>query len=182
MGGFRLWGRVGRFQKIVRCCCIADMRATIFGIGRNAVSLVKLSNDPRYFAVDEADLPLVFRRLWHFNAGYVRAVVNRKIIGLHTYLLGTPPEGLEVDHIDRDTLNNQRANLRWVTPTVNLRNRNLQRNNTSGFRGVCWSKKAGKWSAQIKVNGKLVNLGYFESLKAAAVVRSEAEIKLWKEA
>ena len=81
-----------------------------------------------------------------------------------------PHDGLEVDHVDRDKRNNQRANLRVVTRKQNIHNVPLTRRNTTGLRGIC-KTKCNKIVAQIqsKVNGKRLNqyLGTFATAEAA---------------
>jgi len=79
-----------------------------------------------------------------------------------------------VDHIDGNGLNNTRANLRLATKAQNAANRGKQSNNTSGFKGVYWNKHAGKWSAQIQVNGTSKHLGYYISKEAAYAAYCEA--------
>ena len=76
--------------------------------------------------------------------------------------------GMVVDHINGDTLNNQRDNLRICTQRENSYNTKRPSDNTSGFKGVSWSKSRGKWEARIKANGKHKFLGYFDNKKEAA--------------
>lgn len=85
------------------------------------------------------------------------------------------PVGTEVDHIDRNKLNNQRENLRVVTHNENQRNKGLQSNNTTGYKGVHFCRTRQKWSAMIKVRRVLYNLGYFDTLEEAVAVRLKAE-------
>jgi hypothetical protein len=78
----------------------------------------------------------------------------------------------QVDHIDRNSLNNLRDNLRPVTPKQNCENRRTHKNNTSGARGVCWHKRSQKWLARICHNGKQIHLGCFDfrdDAEAAAI-------------
>jgi hypothetical protein len=70
-------------------------------------------------------------------------------------------EGFLVDHEDMDTLNNQFYNLRKCNKAQNGRNRGKQSNNTSGYKGVFWSKKSNKWVACVRVDKKTINLGKF---------------------
>lgn len=78
----------------------------------------------------------------------------------------------DIDHIDGDGLNNRISNLRDVPVSINRRNSRMQRNNTSGVTGVYWNKKLGKWRAQVRVDGKLKELGCFTDIAdAEAIVR-----------
>lgn len=78
------------------------------------------------------------------------------------------PDGVQVDHINGDSLDNRKINLRLCTNAENLRNRGKQINNTSGYKGVCWSVRKQKWQAQIKVDRKAKFLGNFETPEDAA--------------
>lgn len=103
--------------------------------------------------------------------GYVKIRVDRRLYKAHRlaflYMLGEfPPD--EVDHIDRDPSNNRWENLRSATRSENAANRGLQRNNTSGHRGVTWSRQLQKWMAQGQLRGRMRHLGYFTDIDAAA--------------
>src|SRR3954466_3760097 len=65
---------------------------------------------------------------------------------LHRYLL-RPPNGIEVDHINRNPLDNRRSNLRLGTHAQNSRNK-FQKNSPSGFKGVYWAKDKKKWCSR----------------------------------
>jgi len=83
----------------------------------------------------------------------------------------------QIDHINHIKDDNRIENLREVTHKENGRNRSMQKNNVSGCCGVCWYKPYNKWAAQIKVNGKQINLGCFDDLNNAIAARKAAEIK-----
>lgn len=85
------------------------------------------------------------------------------------------------DHANRNTLDNRRENLRPATSTNNSQNRTRQRNNTSGFTGVCWNKKEQMWVARIGLNGKNKNLGCFTDKTEAIRCRLLAEAKYYGE-
>lgn len=85
---------------------------------------------------------------------------------LHRVLMGEP-KGLVVDHIDGDTLNNRRSNLRVATHAENGRNSRRSRANTSGFKGVWWHRRGSKWRAGICVAGKKIFLGGFSTPEEA---------------
>lgn len=82
------------------------------------------------------------------------------------YMTGKWPT-LEVDHIDMESDNNRWINLREATSSQNKANRKALSTNRSGIKGVSFHKAAGKWSAQINVNGKKRHLGLFSNPQAA---------------
>lgn len=104
---------------------------------------------------------------------YVHIVVERSGYLAHrlafVYMTGKPPDGY-VDHINCDKSDNRWTNLRMVTKQENAMNTGIARNNTSGYRGVCWSKISNKWVARGKLMGKDIHLGLFSSLEEAAEV------------
>jgi hypothetical protein len=136
--------------------------------------------------VDDEDFERVSQFKWfaedHRHTMYAKRNVRREDGGwtserLHRFILG-PPDGIAVDHIDRNGLNNRRENLRIATASENQHNRGKAVNNTSGYIGVSWHKKSGKWQAMIKVNGGAKHLGLFACPVAAAKARDKAAIEL----
>lgn len=81
----------------------------------------------------------------------------------------------DIDHIDRNKSNNKIENLREVSRVCNLRNTLNTARNTSGVKGVGWSKQNSKWRAQIHVNSRSVNLGYSTDFIEAVCLRLVAE-------
>lgn len=125
--------------------------------------------------VDEADANFVRQWTWRTSIkGYAqrsyRPTGSDKImVKLHRELMGLMPgDGLEVDHINRNRLDNRRSNLRVLPRGANGQNVPGYRGSTSTFRGVSWKTKIGKWVAQISVNGKKHHIGVFESETDAA--------------
>lgn len=89
---------------------------------------------------------------------------------------------LLIDHINHDTADNRICNLREATPTQNLRNLRLSPKNTSGIKGVSWSKRRRKWHSYIGVGKrKRVNLGMFSDIQEAIRVREQAALTLFGE-
>ncbi|USE78946.1 HNH endonuclease [Cupriavidus gilardii] len=87
--------------------------------------------------------------------------MHRRIVGLQR------GDKRQVDHINGNPLDNRRSNLRVCTHAENQLNIGRQRNNTSGFKGVCFDKQAGKFKAAIAYQGRRKNLGLFDTPEAA---------------
>lgn len=131
----------------------------------------------KFTIIDECDVEKVSSYKWHVtNCSYAATNIYRngrsvKII-LHRLLLSAPDD-LHVDHINGDRLDNRRCNIRLATRSQNASNSKRPKTNKSGFKGVYWDKTGSKWRAQIKVNGKKIHLGMFNTPESA----SEAYIK-----
>lgn len=101
---------------------------------------------------------------------------RQRIIRMHREIMSAPND-LEVDHINHDTLDNRRENLRVCTNGQNQANRRLGRDNTSGYKGVSWHRDCGKWVAQINFNGKRKHIGLFTTAIEAALAYDRAAIE-----
>ena len=109
---------------------------------------------------------------------YLKRIKGERIKTYYHRLVMGLPKGL-VDHINRDTRDNRIINLRLCSHAENLRNRGKTKANTSGFKGVTYSKARNKWVAQIKKNYKTHFLGYFASAEAAADAYNKAALELF---
>ena len=87
----------------------------------------------------------------------------------------------DVDHIKHKKYDNRKSELRKVTDSQNLMNQELSILNTSGYKGISWSKSVQKWHVYINKNKKRIHLGHFDNIKQAIKVRQEAEEKLFGE-
>lgn len=87
-------------------------------------------------------------------------------------------KGEEVDHRNGNPLDNRRENLRLATRSENGRNRRLSTASTSGYKGVSLHKRSGKWHAAIKINGRIKNLGYFDTPEQAYAAYCESALEL----
>ena len=92
-------------------------------------------------------------------------------------MTGEMPES-EIDHEDTNPKNCKWKNLRIATPIQNNANKGKNKNNTSGFKGVFFSKEKNKWMGQLKHNGKSYWCGYHDSPEAAhsAYVKKSNEL------
>jgi len=102
---------------------------------------------------------------------------NRKSKYFHRLIMNTP-KGLMVDHMNHDTLDNRKINLRNVSHRENLSNQKRKSELSSSYVGVYWNKRARKWKAYIQINGKQKNLGYFTDELDAAIAYAIAYVEL----
>lgn len=136
--------------------------------------------------IDDDDFHLVGQYKWFTRNVQDKfyAARNVKLNGrwtceyMHSVIMGS----LGVDHIDGNSLNNQRSNLRLSTQRDNVRNKGMSINNTSGYKGVCFDKgRKTPWLAQITVNYKKIHLGYFETPELAAGAYDKAATEFFGE-
>jgi hypothetical protein len=94
-------------------------------------------------------------------------------------MTGRFPDG-QIDHRDGDKDNNRWGNLRDVTRLVNQQNqrRAHRSNRSSGLMGATWSKASKKWQSGIKLNGKFIYLGSFETPEEAHATYISAKRRL----
>lgn len=122
----------------------------------------------KYFIFDLDDYEKIKDFYWSDDGkGYARTHAMNRML-LHRLLMNFP-EGMMVDHIDRNTLNNRKNNLRVATPKQNNENTNKRRGKSSKYIGVSLLKSAGLWRAQI---GKYF-LGCFKEEKDAAIAYNQ---------
>ena len=134
--------------------------------------------------IDAADVPLVDAWNWTAIVGLSNVYAfrsywrdkNKRTVYLHRAIMGEP-DGLQVDHINCNGLDNRRVNLRLATRSQNQHNRGASSNNTSGFKGVTWHEGNKKWQAQIAFCGKHKYLGGYDTAEAAHAAYAEASSK-----
>jgi hypothetical protein len=113
---------------------------------------------------------------WAGRTSYVCSGVGS--IGIHRIILGlSKGDDLQVDHINRNGLDNRRENLRVCTHQQNQMNR-PSRGGSSSYKGVDWRTSHNKWRASIKLNQKKKFLGHFQTELEAAQAYDAAAIIL----
>ena len=126
--------------------------------------------------VDDEDYERLMLWRWNMRDGYAgrswrRADGTTGGTTMHRQLLGLQlGELFYGDHINRDKLDNQKANLRIVTVEQSAQNRGPRRVSRSRFRGVNFVVPSGKWIARVRLGNKLHNLGTYDSEEEAARV------------
>lgn len=119
-------------------------------------------------AIDSEDIARVSMWNWCFGNKYAqRTSSGHIIVPLHRVLAGAT-DGIFVDHIDGDKLNNRKSNLRLCSIAENSRNQKRRSTNTSGYKGVSFHRSSGKWHARITKHYRTIFLGEFGSAKEAS--------------
>ena len=131
------------------------------------------------FLIDTEDLNTVQQYYWVANKdGYIISFRDNTTILLHRLLMNCSDD-LVVDHRSGNVTDNRRSNLRVCTVAENSRNR-AQGVNSSGYTGI-YVEPDGKYRVRITFEGKRINLGRYDNLNQAIVVRVEAEDKYFGE-
>jgi hypothetical protein len=128
--------------------------------------------------VDDLDFDRINQWKWSANwdpkAQSFRAGRNitvspgkQSTVFMSRFIMNAKPDE-DVDHRNHDTLDNRRDNLRRCSNNQNMQNKRRYRNNTSGYKGVCWHVRIGKWQARVGFHGHKIHLGYFSLLEDAA--------------
>lgn len=132
----------------------------------------------KFALVDDSDFQRCSELKWHAwkgrNTYYARSRAGGKTTYMHSFILGCK----FVDHRNKNGLDNQRDNLRPCNRAQNNANGTL-RKHSSVYRGV--RRKAGRFAAEISVNGKVKHLGYFDSESDAALAYNNAAFELFGE-
>jgi hypothetical protein len=97
-------------------------------------------------------------------------------IRLHRIIINCPNDKV-VDHINGDTFDNRKSNLRICTIHQNNFNKTKQKRNTSGYKGVSWHIHDKKWQVTIQVSGKKLYIGQYHDIQEAHKAYCEAAIK-----
>ncbi len=114
--------------------------------------------------------------------GYIRVKIGKSKHLAHRIIWemhnGAIPDGMEIDHINHNKIDNRIENLRIVSKLINMQNKSKYKNNSSGVCGVSWHKVKCLWVSYIQKNKSRVMLGYFDDFFEAVCARKSAEISL----
>lgn len=132
--------------------------------------------------VDEADFDYLSQWNWsvtvngYAQRSYKNLTTGKKgIMYLHRQIM-MPPDGMDVDHINRNRLDNRRSNLRICNRAINLLNKGPEPSNTSGYRGVYLDKRNGRWRVRMKWQGRYKTFGgYDTALEASNVYEAKRQ-------
>lgn len=143
---------------------------------------IALINSKLTAKINDEDYPLVAGYTWYLHRhncqNHATTVIDNKTIQMHRLILVTEKQ---VDHKDRNGLNNQKSNLRAATASQNSANRGPAITNTYGYKGISFEGRRDKWVAKIKVNYRKLHLGYFKTKEEAALAYNEAALKYFGE-
>lgn len=148
------------------------------------MKLIQLTHG-RFARVDDEDYDTLIKFKWYpikrGNTFYAerRKTKNDNHVStkMHRLIMNITNSKKHIDHIDRDGLNNQKANLRECDRSQNMCNRNSSKNSTSKYLGVNIHKSTQKWHSQIRNGNKYIYLGLFEKEEDAAIAYNEAAQK-----
>jgi hypothetical protein len=143
------------------------------------VCIIVLKNQRREVVgttmINAADYDIVKGHRWYLSQiGY--AISGTEITPIASMILGVKTNrNIIIDHINRNKLDNRRENLRLVSKSDNAFNSKTRSDNTSGHCGVSWEEKRKKWVARICINGKVKQIGRFETIEDAIFARKREE-------
>jgi hypothetical protein len=155
---------------------------------RDGVGIVPLTKGLEAL-VDLVDLPHVSAFNWHAlvtATGHAYAMRSSVVSGKRTMvlmhrMLMNPPDGMVIDHINGNGLDNRRANIRICTQNDNMKNQVVHRTNKIGLKGVYLPKDKKRYRATIQVAGQTVHLGFYDTAEEAAAAYRGASKALYGE-
>ena len=128
--------------------------------------------------VDDEDYERINSFHWNDYGGYGRTFKRiegvLKSYSMHRLVLELTDTNIKVDHINGNVLDNRKVNLRFADTQQNGCNRKVNKNSSTGVKGVIWHRRDKRYQANIKVKGKRIHLGYFITLEEAKEAYNKA--------
>ena len=148
------------------------------------IIIISKKHGKKILIIDDNDFDKISKYTWNIdrNQNIFYAKTNIRINGkqiklkMHRFIMGAV-RGQQIDHINGNGLDNRKCNLRFCTIAENRRNVGRQKNNTSGYKGVYFNKRRGKYSSEIMADSKKIFLGYFTTIEEAYAAYCEAAKK-----
>ena len=170
------------------CGCLNNEKRSLLGKNSKKYNKYNLngeygigwtSNTNEEFYFDLEDYDKIKDYCWFLdNRGYILTNTfgskNQKMIQMHRLLMNYP-KNKDVDHINHNTKDNRKSNLRICSHCDNQKNMKLCSDNTSGVTGVSWDKSKNNWIAYIQSNNKSIYIGRYSDFDEAVKMRKEAE-------
>lgn len=131
------------------------------------------------YTIDDRDAERVGKYNWYWDASIGYWCTFRRINGfkrkiyLHRFIMGDVPAGRVVDHINHDTSDNRRDNLRICSPSLNLRNKRVRQNTKTGYANI--EQVGRRYRLRAYIDGKKKTLGRYDSIAGAL----DAKGKYW---
>jgi hypothetical protein len=140
-------------------------------------------NDGSNVVIDADDMELLGKHSWyaHYIKGscYAQTSTRGRAVSM-SRLIMNEPVGMEVDHVNHDTRDNRKENLRICSHRQNMMNQAKQKGRSSQFKGVSWNKGRKLWKAYIWGDNRQELLGYFvREEDAASVYDKKAQELFW---
>jgi len=175
----RHYGQVRCYGKILKRTINDPNEIIIKGDIAEVVLYNNKTHEVARAIVDVEDVGKIKDYKWHTSSkNYAETwIEGKRALIQHVIMDIEQNKHKQIDHIDRDKLNNRKLNLRFCTQGENKRNGGIYKNNTSGFKGVGWREKRKKWEVRIGANRKVIFLGYFENKTDAVKAYNTAALK-----
>jgi hypothetical protein len=136
---------------------------------------IKLSQN-KVAIVDDEDYEFLSEFTWYAQRNRTIFYAYRQYNILMHRVIIKAKKGDLVDHINGDGLDNRKSNLRIATNQQNQRNRHIVWS-SSGYKGVSYDKERDKFSAGIRIDGKTIHLGRYNTAIEAAIIYDEAALE-----